>query len=78
MASYVLGPEDQIIIRAFQAQELSDKPIQITGDGYINLPMIGKVKAAGLSVGALEDCPSGKAEKLRAKPASIRICGGIP
>jgi polysaccharide export outer membrane protein len=54
VASYVLGPEDQIIIRAFQAQELSDKPIQITGDGYINLPMIGKVKAAGLSVGALE------------------------
>jgi polysaccharide biosynthesis/export protein len=54
VANYVLGPEDQIIIRAFRAEELSDKPIQITGDGYINLPMIGKVKAAGLTVGGLE------------------------
>jgi polysaccharide export outer membrane protein len=62
VASYVLGPDDQIIIRAFRAEELSDKPIQITGDGYINLPMIGKVKAAGLSVGALEVA---LAEKLK-------------
>jgi polysaccharide biosynthesis/export protein len=54
VANYVLGPEDQIIIRAFRAEELSDRPLQITGDGYINLPMIGKVKAAGLTVGGLE------------------------
>jgi polysaccharide export outer membrane protein len=54
VVNYVLGSEDQIIIRAFRAEELSDKLIQITGDGYINLPMIGKVKAAGLTVGGLE------------------------
>jgi polysaccharide export outer membrane protein len=54
VTSYVLGPDDQIIIRAFRAEELSDKPIQITGDGYINLPMVGRVKVAGMTVGALE------------------------
>ncbi len=52
--NYVLGPEDQIVIRAFQAEELSDKPIQIGGDGYINLPLVGRVKAAGLTVSQLE------------------------
>ena len=26
----MLGPDDVIIIRAFQAEELSDKPVQIT------------------------------------------------
>jgi polysaccharide export outer membrane protein len=54
VANYVLGPEDQIIIRAFRAEEMSDKPIQITGDGFISLPLVGRVKAAGLSVSGLE------------------------
>jgi polysaccharide export outer membrane protein len=54
VVNYILGPEDQIIVRAFRAEELSEKPIQIAGDGYISLPMLGRVKAAGLSVGALE------------------------
>ena len=51
---YVLGPEDQIIIRAFHVEEISDRPIQIAGDGYINLALVGRVKASGLSVSALE------------------------
>ncbi len=42
------------MIRAFQAEELSDKPMQIDGEGYINLALIGRVKAAGLSVAELE------------------------
>ncbi len=52
--NYVLGPDDQIIIRAFRLEEISDKPIQIGGDGYINLAFVGRVKAAGLSVSELE------------------------
>ncbi|HXE13952.1 MAG TPA: polysaccharide biosynthesis/export family protein [Bryobacteraceae bacterium] len=51
---YVLGPEDQIIIRAFQADEISDKPVQIQGDGFISLPLVGRVKAGGLSVAKFE------------------------
>jgi polysaccharide export outer membrane protein len=55
VASYVLGAEDQVVIRAFQAPELSEKPIQIAGDGYVNLPLVGRVKAAGESVSAFEN-----------------------
>ncbi|MGA8595253.1 MAG: polysaccharide biosynthesis/export family protein [Bryobacteraceae bacterium] len=54
VADYVLGPEDQIEIRAFQADEISDKPFQIQGDGYISLPLVGRVKAAGLTVEQFE------------------------
>jgi polysaccharide biosynthesis/export protein len=54
VADYVLGPEDRIEIRAFQADEISDKPFQIQGDGYISLPLVGRVKAAGLTVEQFE------------------------
>jgi polysaccharide export outer membrane protein len=50
IAGYVLGPEDQIIIRAFQAAEISDKPVEVAADGYVNLPMVGRVRAGGLTI----------------------------
>ncbi len=52
--AYVLGPEDQISIRAVDAEEISDKPVRIDTAGYINLPMAGRVKAAGLTTDQLE------------------------
>jgi polysaccharide export outer membrane protein len=50
IAGYVLGPEDQIIIHAFQAAEISDKPVEIAADGYVSLPMVGRVRAGGLTI----------------------------
>jgi polysaccharide export outer membrane protein len=52
---YVLGPDDQIIIHAFKAEEMSDKPVPIGPDGMISLPLVGNVRAAGLSVRELEN-----------------------
>lgn len=51
--NYVLGVDDQIVIHAFEADEISDKPIGIGADGFIDLPMIGRVHAAGMTVGEL-------------------------
>lgn len=51
---YVLGPEDQIIIRSAQVADLNDRPFRIGSDGFIDLPLIGRVKAAGQTVRALE------------------------
>lgn len=48
--NYVLGVNDQIMIRAFEVEEISDKPFRIDQDGTVNLPLVGKVKLAGLSV----------------------------
>jgi len=53
--AYVLGADDQIAVRVSDAEEISDKPMRIESDGYIRLPMIGRVKAAGLTVEQLEE-----------------------
>ena len=52
--TYLLGPDDVISIRAVDAEEISDKSIRIGSTGYINLPMVGRVQAAGLTTEELE------------------------
>jgi polysaccharide biosynthesis/export protein len=49
-SSYVLGPEDTITVRIFAADDIPDRPAQIDNNGYVTLPMIGKVHAAGLTI----------------------------
>jgi polysaccharide biosynthesis/export protein len=53
-ANYILGANDQILIRAFQVQEIGERPYRIDMDGNIDLPLVGTVKAGGLSVDNLE------------------------
>src|SRR6201991_572343 len=54
VTSYVLGPEDQITVRVFAANDIPNKPVQIDNDGSVTLPMIGQVHAAGLTVEQLQ------------------------
>ena len=53
-SAYVLGPSDSITIQALDVEEISNKPIWIDTGGFINLPMVGRLKAAGLTVQELE------------------------
>jgi polysaccharide export outer membrane protein len=52
--NYILGAEDQVTIRVLAADDISDKPTQINSDGFITVPMIGRVHAGGLTVAQLE------------------------
>jgi polysaccharide export outer membrane protein len=52
--NYVLAPNDQITIRAPEAEEIDNRPFRIDGDGNINLPLVGHIHAAGMSVQELE------------------------
>jgi polysaccharide export outer membrane protein len=61
-ATYELGPDDMIAIRVSDAEEVSDKAIRIGSTGYINLPWIGRLKAAGLTT---EDLEKTLTEKLK-------------
>jgi polysaccharide export outer membrane protein len=54
-ASYLLGADDQISIHALDAEELNDKPMRIDMSGYIRLPMVGRIQAAGLTVEQFEN-----------------------
>src|SRR5215471_5237089 len=53
-AGYTLRAGDQIMLRAFEMDEISQTPYRIEGDGLINLPVLGRVRAGGLTVEALE------------------------
>jgi polysaccharide export outer membrane protein len=52
--NYVLGPNDQIQIKAPDVEEIDQKPFRIDGDGNINLPLVGRIHAAGMSLQELE------------------------
>jgi polysaccharide export outer membrane protein len=52
--AYVLGPDDQVVIRAMDADEISDKPVRIDPNGYIRLPLVGRLKPAGLTIEQFE------------------------
>jgi polysaccharide export outer membrane protein len=52
--NYVLGSNDQILIRAPEAEEIDNRPFRIDGDGNINLPLVGHIHAAGMSLQELE------------------------
>lgn len=53
-STYVLGPEDQIVIHAVDLPDISDKPIRLGLNGDVKLPMIGRVTAAGMTTEQLE------------------------
>lgn len=59
---YVLGSEDQIIIRTAQVPEINDRPFRIDPEGFVELPLVGRIKAGGLTV---RDFESALLTKLR-------------
>ncbi len=52
--NYVLGPNDQILIRAPEAEEIDNRPFRIDGDGNVNLPLVGRIHAAGMTLQEFE------------------------
>src|SRR2546427_156406 len=70
----VLGPNDQISIRALDAEEISDKTYRVSASGDLTLPMIGTLRAAGLTVGQLEsDVASALQNYLRHPKVAISV-----
>lgn len=52
---YVLGAEDIIAVHVAQAPELADRPVRIDLNGFVELPWIGRVMAAGETIESLRD-----------------------
>jgi polysaccharide biosynthesis/export protein len=53
--NYVIGPEDVLSIDVFDVPELSKLAVQVANDGSISVPLLGNVKAAGLTQRQLRD-----------------------
>jgi polysaccharide export outer membrane protein len=52
-ADYVLGPDDQVALLSPGAEELNAKTLRIEGNGMLSVPLIGVVKASGLTANEL-------------------------
>jgi polysaccharide export outer membrane protein len=46
---YVIGPEDVLSIDVFNVPELSRLVVRVANDGTVSLPLLGAVRAAGMS-----------------------------
>jgi polysaccharide biosynthesis/export protein len=51
---YRLGPNDEVVVRVLDAEEIPDKPLRIDMRGNLSLPLVGRVVAAGRTVEELE------------------------
>jgi polysaccharide export outer membrane protein len=54
-SAYVLGPDDEITVRALDVDEIDGKNARIDRSGNVDLPLVGKLKAAGLSISEFEE-----------------------
>ena len=52
--SYVLGPNDELAISVLGLEDLSDKRVRINAEGDIHLLLVGRVRAAGMTVDRLQ------------------------
>ncbi len=51
---YVLGPGDQILIQVVELPEFGTHPYRVDNDGAVGLPLVGRVRASGLTLEQFE------------------------
>ncbi len=59
-AEYTLGPGDQISIRVVDMEEFADRSVRIDPNGFVDLPMVGRIEASGLTIDQFKDTLSTK------------------
>lgn len=53
-SGYLLGPNDQISVQVVELPEIQAKSYRVDSDGTVNLPLAGRVRAAGLTLDQFE------------------------
>ena len=66
--NYALGPGDQIVIRAVDVEEIDKQSIIVDRRGNIDLPIVGKLQAAGLTPDQLEAAIAQRLTKILVHP----------
>jgi polysaccharide export outer membrane protein len=65
---YILGPDDQLLIHVANSDEFSDAPIPVDGDGSIKVPVVGRMRAAGLTTIQFEEQLTQKLQVFYKRP----------
>jgi protein involved in polysaccharide export with SLBB domain len=50
---YILGPSDRVRLKDYDDENLSDE-YEVNSDGFVSIPLVGRVRAAGLTTNQLE------------------------
>ena len=76
--SYVLGPSDRVRLKVYGEQDITGE-YEVDTNGYISVPLAGRVKAAGLNTRQLEKA-GGAFDLLaaRAGEGDERVAHGQP
>jgi polysaccharide export outer membrane protein len=53
-STYVLGPDDQLVVTVLELEEVHDAPLHIDLRGTVNVPLIGRLQAGGLTIDEVE------------------------
>jgi len=67
-AEYTLGPGDQVVIRVVDMEEFTDRSVRIDPNGFVDLPMVGRIQASGLTIDQLKDTLSSKLSRYISAP----------
>ena len=70
---YMLAPKDHILIRTPQAKKLDGRIFQIQADGFVTLPSIGRVQAAGAMLDSFQDYIAGRLRKRWSRDPKVHI-----
>lgn len=55
VSEYILGAGDQVSLHVVDLDDISDKPIRIDPNGFVDLALIGRVEAGGLTIEQLRE-----------------------
>jgi len=71
---YLLGPDDQVKIWARGIEEIPATPLRIDPAGYVDLPVLGRIRASGLSLTQFKEALLASLAKEVLKPqVSVEI-----
>lgn len=66
--TYRLGPEDTLTIQVLDVAEIPDRPVKIDKNGFIDMPLIGRMEAAGKTTPELESAIAARLDKFVRQP----------
>ena len=72
-SQYTLAPKDHILIRTPQAKKLDGRIFQIQADGFVTLPSIGRIQAAGVMLDSFQDYIAGRLRKRWSRDPKVHI-----
>jgi len=70
---YTLAPKDHILIRTPQAKKLDGRIFKVQADGFVTLPLIGRVQAAGVVLASFQDYIAGRLRSWKARNPEVHI-----